>query len=187
MNKKAVHSLRKINPCLGLVILLLVLGSAGCTAKAPPLSPGAAAFKKEVREIIARMTPALAGPLAQNDAPAAEAAIKSLYPTSGQEQHGFPIWLGVMTKDGILLAALPPGKLIGADFINYQLVKEALSNWRINKKRLYAPNGTSVYFVLAPVIDSDNLVGLVGLRLTAAQALKKWGITEAEFLAMNLN
>ena len=42
-------------------------------------------------------------------------------------------------------------------------------------------------FVLAPIVVNDSLEGLVGLRLTAVQALKKWGITEPEFQAMDLN
>lgn len=187
MNKKVLHSLRKINLCLGLVILLLSLGLAGCTAKAPPLSPRAAAFKKDVRDILARLTPALAGPLSRNDGKAAEQAIMSLYPIAGQEQDDFPFWLGVMSQDGVLVAALPPVKLIGADFIDYQIVTETLKNRRINTKRLYSPDNAPVYFVLAPIIVNDSLEGLVGLRLTAAQALKKWGITEEEFQAMDLN
>lgn len=187
MNKKAVYSLKKINPCRGLLILLLALGLAGCTAKAPALSPRAAAFKAEVRAIIARLTPALAGPLSSNDAAAAEQAILSLYPTAGQEQDDFPFWLGAMSKGGVLLAALPPAKFIGADFINYQLVQETLQNRRINKKRLYSPDDAPIYFVLAPIMDNNSLVGLVTLRLTAAQALKKWGITEPEFQVMDLN
>jgi hypothetical protein len=187
MKKKAAHSLRKINLCLWLVILLLAWGSGGCTTKALPLTPGAAAFKKEVREIITRLTPALTGPLARSDAQAAEQAILSLYPTAGQDQDDFPFQLGAMSKEGVLVATLPPVKLIGADFINYQLVQETLSNRRINKKRLYSPDDAPVYFVLAPIMANDNFVGLVALRLTATQALKKWGITESEFQAMDLN
>ena len=187
MNKTVIHSLRKINPCLVLLILLLALGLAGCKAQAPPLSPGAAAFKKDVQDIIARLTPALAGPLAQNDAKAAEQVILSLYPTAGQEQADFPFRLGALSKEGVLLASLPPAQAIGDDFIKYQGVQEILASRRLNKKRLYAPDGAPVYFVLAPVMVQDNIVGLVGLRVTAAQALKKWGITEPEFQAMDLN
>jgi hypothetical protein len=92
-----------------------------------------------------------------------------------------------MSKDGVLVATLPPVKLIGTDFIDYQQVQQTLKNRRINTKRLYSPDGAPVYFVLGPVMDNDNLVGLAVLRLTAAQALKKWGITEEEFQAMDLN
>jgi hypothetical protein len=185
MHETLRQSLRRISPCLGLFILSLAL--AGCTAKAPPLSPKAAAFKKDVGGILARLAPALAGPLSQNDAKAAEQAIPSLYPTAGQGKDDFPFRLGILTKDGILLTSLPPVQVIGGDFINYQLVKETLDKRRINKERLYAPNGAPVYFVLAPVIAENNCVGLVGLRLTADQALKKWGITEPEFHQMDLN
>jgi len=187
MDKKAIYCLREITPCRVLLIFILALGLAGCAAKEPPLSPRAAAFKKDVRDILARLTPALAGPLSRNDGKAAEQAILSLYPTAGQDQDDFPFRLGVMSQDGVLVATLPPAKLIGADFIDYQLVQETLKNRRINTKRLYSPDGAPVYFVLAPVLDNDRIAGLVGLRLTAAQALKKWGITEKEFQAMDLN
>ena len=60
------------HPCLVLLILLPALGLVGCKAKAHPLSPGAAAFKKDSRRYLARLTPALAGPLAQNDPKSAE-------------------------------------------------------------------------------------------------------------------
>ena len=187
MNKPAIHGLRQITPCLVLLILLPALGLAGCKAQAPPLSPGAAAFKKDVQDILARLTPALAGPLSHKDAKAAAQVILSLYPTAGQEQADFPFRLGVLNKEGVLLAALPPVHAIGDDFNKYQQLQEILANRRLNKKRLYAPDGAPVYFVLAPVMVQDKIVGLVALRVTAVQALKKWGITEPEFQAMDLN
>jgi hypothetical protein len=187
MNNLVLPRRKIAPPCFALVFFLLALGLAGCTGKEPPLSPGAAAFKKDVQGVIGRLTPALGGPLAHNDAEAAKTAILSLYPTAGQVKDDFPFWVGAMTKDGILLTGLPPGPVIGKDFSNYQLVQETLDKRRINKMRLYGPDGTPIYVVLAPVMVQDNCVGLVGLRLTAAQALKKWGITEPEFQAMDLN
>jgi hypothetical protein len=185
MHETLRQSLRRISPCLGLLILSLAL--AGCTAKAPPLSPKAAAFKKDVRGILARLAPALAGPLSQNDAKAAEQAILSLFPTAGQDKDDFPFRVGVLTKDGIMLTSLPPVQVIGGDFIHYQQVKETLDKQRLSKERLYAPKGASLYFFMAPVMAQNNCVGLVLLRLTADQALRKWGITEPEFEQMDLN
>ena len=172
MNKPAIHCLREITPCLVLLILLPALGLAGCKAQAPPLSPGAAAFKKDVRDILARLTPALAGPLAQNDAKAAEQVILSLYPTAGQEQADFPFRLGALSKEGVLLAALPPVQAIGDDFIKYQGVQEILANRRLNKKRLYAPDGAPVYFDSRPRHGSRQdrrAGGLAGDRRPGAQ------------------
>ena len=185
MNYRVI-SRRKTTP-LSLVLFLLALGLTGCTAGGPPLSPNAKAFKKDVRGIINKLSAALAGPLSHNDAEAAKAAILSAYPTAGQDKDDFPFWLGAMTKDGILLTALPPVPSIGQNFIDYQLVQTTLKNRRINQTELFRPDGTPVYIVIAPVLVQGNCVGLVGLRLTAAQALKKWGITEQEFQKMNLN
>lgn len=187
MHKMVISHRMIMPPGLAFLIFLLALSLAGCSAQEPPLSPGAGAFKKDVQAIIAQLTPALAGPLSHNDAQAAKAAILSLYPDAGQDRDDFPFWLGALTKDGILLTSLPPVKAIGADFINYQLVQETLDKRRINKMQLYAPNGAPIYIVLAPIMVQSNCVGLVGLRVTAAQALKKWGITEKEFKEMNLN
>jgi hypothetical protein len=187
MQKVAVGYFRIMHPVLALLMLTLVLGLAGCTAKQPPLSPQAAVFKQDVRDILSRLAPRLVGPLSNNDAEAAKQAILSQYPDAGLEKPEFPFWLGVMSKDGILLTALPPVQAIGADFIKYKLVQETLNKKRIGKNRLYSPNGAPIYIVLAPVMAQDNLVGLVGLRLSAAQALKKWGLTEQEFQRMDLN
>jgi len=185
---KMLISRRMIKPPgLAFLIFLLALSLAGCAVQEPPLSPGAAAFKKDVQTIIAKLTPALAGPLSHNDAQAAKAAILSLYPDAGQDKDDFPFRLGALTKDGILLTSLPPVKAIGADFINYQLVQETLDKRRINKMQLYAPDGAPIYIVLAPIMVQGNCAGLVGLRVTAAQALKKWGITGKEFKETNLN
>jgi hypothetical protein len=187
MNYLRIQRRRATPSCFMVVIFLLAQGLTGCTASGPPLSPEATAFKKDVRGIIARLSTALAGPLSLNDAEAAKAAILSAYPSAGQDKADFPFWLGAMTKDGILLTALPPVPSIGQDFIKYQLVQTTLKNRRINQKELYGPDGTPIYIVLAPVMVQGNCVGLVGLRLTAAQALKKWSITEQEFQKMDLN
>jgi hypothetical protein len=184
---RVIHCLRMMRPYLAPLILPLALGLAGCQAQEPPLNPRAAAFKKEVRDLIARLTPALAGLLSHNDAKAAAQAILSLYPGAGQEKDDLPFWLGAMSKDGILLTTLPPVQAIGADFIKYRLVQETLANRRINKMRLYASDGAPIYIVLAPAVLQGNLVGLLGLRVTAAQALKEWGVTEPEFQGMDFN
>jgi hypothetical protein len=187
MQNVEVCWVRVMRPALALLSLTLALGLAGCTAKQPPLSPQATVFKQDVRGILSRLAPRLVGPLSNNDAEAAKREILSQYPNAGLDKPDFPFWLGVMSKDGILLTALPPVQAIGADFIKYKLVQETLNKKRIGKNRLYSPNGAPIYIVLAPVMDQDNLVGLVGLRLSAAQALKKWGLTEQEFQQMDLN
>ena len=105
MHKTVMQCLKIMSPCLAPLILPLALGLAGCKAKEPPLSPRAAAFKKDVRDILGRLAPVLAGPLSHNDAKAAEQAILSLYPTVGQGKDDFPFRLGAMSKDGILLTA----------------------------------------------------------------------------------
>ncbi len=187
MNKIVIPRSRTTRPGLMLLIFLVALGLAGCMGGGPPLSPKAEAFKKDVRGIINKLSTALAGPLSHNDAAAAKAAILSAYPTAGQDKDDFPFWLGAMTKDGILLTSLPAVPSIGQDFIKYQLVQTTLKNQRINQQELFRPDGTPVYIVIAPVMVQGNCVGLVGLRLTAAQALNKWGITDQEFQKMNLN
>jgi hypothetical protein len=45
-------------------------------------------------------------------------------PKAGQEKDYFSFRLELMTKDSILLTALPPGPAIGQDFIKSELVQE---------------------------------------------------------------
>ncbi len=171
----------------GVLAFLLGLTLLACQAQAPPPSPEAAAFKRDVQEILTRLGPALAAPLAQDDAQAVQQAILSLYPQAGQETDEFPFRVGVVDQTGILVAALPPPAGKADDFSQYTVVREALKSRRWGKARLFAPDGSTLWVIVAPVAAQRQLQGLVVLRLTAAQAKQKWGISEQEFLQLNLD
>lgn len=78
-------------------------------------------------------------------------------------------------------------KNIGEDYSQYQAVREALKGRRITNARLYAPDGTEVYLILAPMFKNRQLVGLLVLRLDPALVQQRWGLGEEDFLAVDLN
>lgn len=169
-------------------MLLLVLAFLACQAKPPPLSPQAAAFKKDILEIVGKLTPVLGAPLGRDDSQAVLDAILAVYPQAAAETDDFPFRVGVLDQNGILVAFLPTIKVDpGANFSHYGLVQEILRQRRLGKARLYAPDGSPIYFIAAPVMTQGRLAGILSLRLTAAKVQKKWGLTEQEFLEMHLD
>ncbi len=169
------------------VTLLLAVAAVACQAKAPPTSPQAAAFKKEVTDLITKLTPLLGEPLARGDAQGVMEVILSHYPQAGQESGEFPFRLGVLDEVGLLVATLPPLRGQADDFSHYAIVKEVLKTKRWGKARLYAPDGSTLFVVAAPIMSQRRVEGLLLLRLAAAEAHKRWGLTEKEFLALSLD
>ena len=77
------------------------------------------------------------------------------------------------------------GKVI--DYSTYELVKKAISSTRIQQQGLFLPNGSKLYLVCAPLMRKDVLIGLVAIAISSAEAEKRWGLTEKEFLALDFN
>lgn len=164
---------------------VLVLGA--CSAAEKPLTPAAATFKKDMRETIGKLAQVLVEPVCRADAAACEQAIISIYPKAFQDTLAFPFHVGVVNQEGILIYTIPPVKDLGDNYSQYQGVREALKERRIKNVRLYAPNGKELYLILAPLQKKGQMVGLLILRLDPAHVKQKWGISEAEFLRLELN
>jgi len=169
------------------LLTFLTLLWLGCPAREQPLSPAAAAFKRDLRETIARLTAVLMEPVCQADARACEEAILSIYPQAPRDTLTFPFHVGVMNRDGVLIYTIPPVKNLGADYSQYQAVRDALRERRIRNVRLFAPNGRELYLILAPMLKDRRLVGLLLLRLDPERVAQRWGLSTEEFLAVNLN
>lgn len=173
----------------GRLLLVTVLGLCfpGCPAPKEALSPAAAAFKNDMRETIGKLSKVLVEPVCRDDAAACEKAIAAIYPEAPKDTLTFPFHVGVMNQKGILIYTIPPVKNIGDDYSQYKAVKDALKAQRIKNVRFFAPNGKELLLVLAPLMKKEEMVGLLVLRLDPGQVKKKWGISEKEFLALNLN
>lgn len=169
------------------LVALICLLWLGCPTREKPLSPQAEAFRQEMRETLGTLTAVLVEPVCRNDTKACEQAIIKIYPEAPRDTLTFPFRLGIINRDGVLIYTIPPMKNIGEDYSQYQAVREALKGRRIKNARLYAPDGKEVYLILAPMFKNRQLVGLLVLRLDPALVQQRWGLSEEDFLAVDLN
>ena len=73
------------------------------------------------------------------------------------------------------------------DFSNYELVKKAISSKKIQQQGFFLPDGSKLYLVCAPLVRENRLIGLVAIAISSKDAEQRWGLTEKEFLALELN
>jgi C4-dicarboxylate-specific signal transduction histidine kinase len=168
---------------LGLAALLVW----GCQAK--PLSPGAANFKHEIKHCIADLDTALKEPVAHKDKAAINAALEEVESPALKLCRICPFQIGILDSCGQALATYPPrpGGTQGKNYSSYGLVSKAITSKKIQQQRFYLQNGSQLYIICAPILKNDKVIGLVALALNSADAAKRWGITDKEFLALDFN
>jgi C4-dicarboxylate-specific signal transduction histidine kinase len=175
-------------PAMIFVLLQSALALVGCGPAEPPLSPQAQTFKKEVRQLVQEMQQSLAGPVANHQNQAIDAVLNSF----AGESSNISICVdcsyksAVLDKDGVLLTTFPKNELIGRNFSSYKFVSDPLQKQVITQKLAFQPNGSKIYFISAPLIYSNKVVGVLVLGLTPGD-LEKWHLTEKEFLAIDFN
>jgi hypothetical protein len=173
---------------LGAVFFLLLLGCVpGCGAKEPPLSPAAAAFKKEIRECIAMLAVPLTERVMKRDIPAIQVCLAQIEPEVIKLCRRCPFRLGVLDREGNTLAVHPPKKTGDLDFYRYDVVQQALKEHRITRQRLFLQDGSKLYVVCAPLLQEQKTVGILAVALSADEARTRWGLTEEEFLVIDFN
>jgi len=168
---------------LGLVILVF-----GCQAQEAPLNPGITAFKQELKSCLDNLDATLMEPVAKKDLAGIKAALENVESPAVKLCRMCPFELGVLNPVGETLAAYPvkgDGKV--QDYSAYELVKKAISSRRIQQQALFLPDGSKLYLVCGPLIRKDVLIGLVAIAISSAEAEKRWGLREKEFLALNFN
>jgi hypothetical protein len=159
----------------------------GCQTPEPPLSPAAAAFKKEVQECLANLTRNLAEPVSRKDVGAIRAVLKNTEAHTVKLCRLCPFTMGVLNRGGNTLALYPFTPGVAGDYSNYEVVQQVLKTRKPAQQRLYLQDGDQIYVVCAPIFQEENLVGLVALSLHAEEARARWGITEPEFLAIDFS
>lgn len=184
-----MHNQGAARGCGRWVALLICFAGvvAGCRPPQVPLSPAAASFKKEMRGVVAKLAPALSGPVSQGDVAAIHRVLKKL---SAEAAHAGKPWsfrIGMLDRNGIVMAAFPPPKETGNDFSHYELVAKVLKDHRTVSQRFYMQDDSQLFVICAPLLQQDNAVGVLALIMNAQEVEKKWGITEKELLAIDFN
>ena len=170
------------------ILLLLLLGLlGGCQAKEPPLSPAAAAFKKEVQDCLGRLCQGLVGSILKGDVDALNETLKKVEPEAIKLCRMCPFRIGILDKNGETLTVYPFKAEAMGNFANYEGVAQTLKNRQINQQRLFLQDGSQIYLILIPLLHDKDLVGIMVLSLSAKDAHDRWGLTEKEFMDINFN
>jgi hypothetical protein len=169
-------------PALACLAILL----CGCQAPEPPLSPGAATFKKEVKECITGLAAPLVEPVSRKDIPAITATLDEVEPKTIKLCRMCPFRIAVMDQLGETLAVHPPKDKAG-NFSGYNMVTKAINSKKIQHQRFFLQDGSQLYIICSPLIRKDKVVGLLAIAINSEDAKKRWGLTGKEFLALNFN
>lgn len=167
-----------------LIIILLIF--CACSAKEPPLSPGAASFKQEVKDCIARLAAPLAAVVAQKDLPAINKTLAMTEPTI-KLCRMCPFQMGVLNLQGDILARYPEKKEGAFNFSGYGLIDQVLKSRRISQQRFFLQDGSEIYIIAVPLLHEGQMIGMLGLSLDEQEATHRWGLTDKEFLALDFN
>jgi C4-dicarboxylate-specific signal transduction histidine kinase len=172
---------------LHLFLLVVSWGIAGGCQPKPPPSPTAEAFRLEVQSILRQLQQSLAAPTAQRDI----AAIDQILATTAGSILSIcldcPYRSGVFDQNGVLLTTFPKTKIAGMNFSAYKHFQETIQKQRVTQSLFYLPDRAKMYFINAPLVQGRRVVGVVVLGMTPADLERKWQLSGAEFLALDLN
>jgi hypothetical protein len=186
MANRLWSSLSRWRPWLAVAALLLA-AAWGCQSPEPPLRPGAAEFKKEVLACIAKLKADLVAPLVQRDITALNETLKEVEPEAIKLCRMCPFRIGVLNHEGYTLTVYPPKKDAVANFSNYEVVVQTLKSRRISTQRLFLQNGSQVYIICAPILQDDQVLGILAIAVSDQDAKQRWDMTAEEFLAIDFN
>ncbi len=173
-------------PRLFLALLLVPFAVGGCAVPPPP-SPEAEAFRLEIKGILTKLQQSLAAPTAQRDIAAIDKILATTAGTSPGICLDCPYRSGVLDDSGVLLTTYPKAGIVGMNFSSFGHFSETIQRRRITQRPVYLPDRSKMYFINAPLVHDRQVVGAVVLALTPADLERKWHLSEAEFLALNLN
>ena len=169
------------------LVLLLLMVFGGCQAKEPPLSPAAACFKKEVQECLDRLCHGLLEQILKKDIAGLNETLKLIEPQALKLCRMCPFRIGVLDKTGDTLTVYPYKPEAMANFSKYEVVVQTLKNKKINQQRFFLQDGSQMYIICVPLFQEKELVGIMALSLSAEDAKSRYGLTEADFLAIDFN
>ena len=160
--------------CLWPVLLMsAVILLFGCHRE-PPLNPGIATFKQELKSCLDSLAVTLMEPVARKDAAGIQAALEKVESPAVKLCRLCPFEIAVLDPSGKILAAYPvKGDGKAKNYSSYDLVKKAISSKKIQQQGLFLPDGSKLYLVCAPLNRKDVLIGLVAIAISSADSGKE--------------
>jgi hypothetical protein len=135
------------------ILISAVILLFGCQAKEAPLSPGAAAFKQEIKSCLDNLAVSLVEPVAKKDVAGIKAALEKAESPAVKLCRLCPFEIGVTDQSGETLATYPvKGDSKAKNYSGYDLVKKAINSKKIQQQRFFLPDGSKLYLVCGPLI-----------------------------------
>jgi hypothetical protein len=170
-----------------LPLVMMVMLVYGCKPQELPLSPGAAAFRQEVKVVKERLTTSLVDPVSRGDKAGVAAALQKTMPAEIKLCQMCPFLLGVLDKNGVILSTYPSKEKYRKDFSDYHVVIKALQEGKACQSRFYLSDGSLLFVICTPLMQGEEAVGVLIFTSLAEEVKKRWGITEQEFYAIDFN
>jgi hypothetical protein len=173
---------------MGVALLFCMAFLAGCAPSAP--GPAAESFKKEVQATEASLAPSLMDAVASREPRSASSILERQCALAGKSGRPFSCGITVLDPHGIALASatLAPGEPIKRlNYSRYEVVMKALKERKIVKAKLYLQDRTTLCVVVIPLVRQGEALGLLVLAFAAADLRDRFGLTEEEFLRVDLN
>lgn len=173
---------------MGAALLLCLALLAGCAPSAPGPTEAGESFRKEVLAARDSLEPALLEAVARREPRSAKRILEQRCTLARESGSPFACGITVMDNHGITLASATPGEPIKRlDYSRYEVVMTALKERKVVKARLFLQDGTRLYVVAIPLVRSGESIGLLGLAFDAADLRSRFGLTEDEFMRVDLN
>jgi hypothetical protein len=169
---------------------LVVLNAFFSACSSPESDPSGAvlSFKKEVKETTDALIPSLMEPVASRDPRAVKLILDRQCVLASDKGRPFACGITVLDLHGITLASVTPGDTIRRlNYSRYETVTQALKARKIVTAKLYLQDGTTLFAVGIPLERTGEAQGLLVLTFNARELENRIGITEKEFLTVDLN
>ena len=168
------------------LLLCVVVFLGGCQTEKPQLSKEAQALKKEMIQVMDRITEKLVEPVSIKDWKALIPILQTFYEEIKQEGDLVPKRIMVLDRKGISRAIYPPIKKARWDFSSYNHIKDAYDN-KMNVVFEGFMRGGKLFGFFAPILHKGKVIGGVSMGFPAKEIEEKWKVSEEEFLSIILS
>ena len=169
-------------------LVLLAAFCSGCDIREPGQSDAVLSFKKEVKETRDALVPSLIEAVANRDPRTVKLILDRQCDQARETGRPFACGITVLDLHGITFASVTPGETMRRlNYSRYEVVTQALKNNKIVTAKLYLQDGTILDVVGIPLANNGQTVGLLVLTFDAGELQDRVGITEQEFLKVDLN
>lgn len=183
---KTKQRLKAIAAAAGLA--LLTAFCLGCALEESGPSKASHSFKKEVQETADSLAPFLIDAVSNRDPRAVHLILEGRSAVAREKGRPYTCGITVLDLNGILLASITPGETFRRlHYSRYEAAMQAIENNRIFSEKLYLQDRTILYVVAIPLAREGKAQGLLVLTFDARDVKKRIGISEKEFLSLDLN